>query len=263
MERTLFDWQHDYRATPSEYPIGDNNRPATYDQFITLRDTLIFSNKQYNDKAGRSLIIWTKLDWTPTDTIEIREPNSFRQSFQPTWATDTITPDVQWKYISAVPQDIRTQYSTFTNLCCMIQKDGRYRIVHKEEVLPTSSTKKVCCYVDIYRNNGNWYEILLKWWVAVFDRQAEVNKTVSGTVTTSEDSWTCSVTLTLNLWEIFQKMTAFWFIERDLKKWDILVLRMKDQWHNTTTWEPQWNDLVIQADSNYRNVEYIDLAYNK
>ena len=75
MERLLEDWQHDYRATPWEYPISNNNSPATYDQFITLRDTLIFSNKYYADKAWRSLIIWTKLDWTPTDTIEIREPN--------------------------------------------------------------------------------------------------------------------------------------------------------------------------------------------
>jgi hypothetical protein len=62
MERLLEDGKHDYKATPGEYPISNNNSPATYDQFITLRDVLVFSNKYYADKAGRSLIIGTKLD---------------------------------------------------------------------------------------------------------------------------------------------------------------------------------------------------------
>jgi len=121
MERLLEDWQHEYRATPHEYPISDNDRPATYDQFITLRDTLVFSNKYYADKAGRSLIIGTKLDWTPTDTIEIREPNIVRIDFEP-WGT--VTPHPEWKYVS-------TWWHGW--ISCEINKKWRYRIQHKEQ----------------------------------------------------------------------------------------------------------------------------------
>ena len=37
----------------------------------------------------------------------------------------------------------------------MINKDGHYRIMHKEEILLSSSTDKVYCYVDIYRKDQN------------------------------------------------------------------------------------------------------------
>jgi hypothetical protein len=51
MDWILDDEGHNYRATPKTYPITENNSPATYDQFITLRDTFIMSNKYYADKA--------------------------------------------------------------------------------------------------------------------------------------------------------------------------------------------------------------------
>jgi hypothetical protein len=37
------DGQHDYLATPQEYPFSNNEPHSTYDQFIQLRDTLIFT----------------------------------------------------------------------------------------------------------------------------------------------------------------------------------------------------------------------------
>ena len=131
MERLLEDWQHEYRATPNEYPISNNDRPATYDQFITLRDTLVFSNKYYADKAGRSLIIWTKLDWTPTDTIEIREPNMVRLDFE---SSGSVSPYPAWQYVT-------TWWHTW--ISCEIVKKGRYRIQHKEQFnnLPSSITR--------------------------------------------------------------------------------------------------------------------------
>lgn len=135
MERTLFDWQHEYKATPNEYPIWMNDRPATYDQFMTLRDTLIFSNKYYADKAGRSLIIWTKLDWTPTDTIEIREPNLIRVDFEP---SGTIRPTPEWQYVIAW---------NHWGISCEIVKKGRYRIQHKEQFNDIPSTvTRIHCY---------------------------------------------------------------------------------------------------------------------
>lgn len=53
---------YNYDLTEKQYPISENNTVSTYNQFIQLRDTLVFSNKYYADKAGRSLIIGTKLD---------------------------------------------------------------------------------------------------------------------------------------------------------------------------------------------------------
>lgn len=142
MERTLFDWQHEYLATPNEYPIQDNDRPATYDQFITLRDTLINSNKYYADKAGRSLIIWTKLDGTPTDTIEIWEPNLVRIDFQP-WGL--IVPTHQWQYVTTW---------WHWGISCEIQKKWRYKIQHKEQFNNISSDiTRIHCYVVEHKNN--------------------------------------------------------------------------------------------------------------
>lgn len=260
MQRTQQDWQHEYLATPMEYPISANENHSTYDQFIQLRDTLIFSGKYYNDKAGKRLIVGDKWDWTTSNTIEVWENNIFRQGFQPTWRTDENTPWILGKYITSpdgtVPPELLSQ---IWPLCCQIQKDGHYRIVHKEEVLLTATTEKVFCYVDIYRKNAqNVWEIPYKWWIAVFDWQWAW--TLTGTTSWTDPNGSCSVPF--KLWQLIQKMTAFGYMERDLKKWDVLVLRMKDWPHNPTTWEPTGNDLTIQNDSNYWSIEYLDLPYN-
>lgn len=239
MERTLFDWQHDYRATPSEYPIEDNNRPATYDQFITLRDTLIFSNKYYADKAGRSLIIGTKLDWTPTDTIEIREPNLARMSFEP-WYEDHpddenyIKNESKWTYV--------TSGSDMTNnpLSCTINKDGRYKIAHKEQFIQMDSDiTRVLSYVM----QNQRHEEVVNWDVVV--SYTQIPRAVF------DWEW--------DEWWFFKRMTTWWYVECDLKKWDWLELIMLDQdWNHidSSTWK-------LQAISNRWCVEYIDLAYNK
>lgn len=258
---------YNYDLLPKGYEITENDVVSTYNQFIQLRDTFIFSKKKYPGKAGKRLIVWDKWDWTDTGTIEVRENNYFRQNFQPTWISGDVEtkvlPEPSGGYITSVPDSLKAQYPTFGNLCCMIQKDWHYRIVHKEEVLPLATTKKVYCYVDIYRKNAqDTYEILYKWWVAVFDWQWEVSKTFSGTCTTDEGSGTATITATFTLGELFQKVTAFGYQERDLKKWDVLVLRMKDARHDLNTWEPLGNDLIIQNDSNYRSIDYLDLPYN-
>lgn len=243
MERTQYDWQHQYLVTPPEYPISANENHSTYDQFIQLRDTLIFTWKYYNDKASRKLCVGDKGDGTTTNTIEVWLPNYFRQWIQPDWATWWFTTNILWTYITAVPADIKAQDNRFWELSCMIQKDGHYRIMHKEEILLSTNTDKVYCYVDIYRKDGQWnYQIQYKWWVAVYDW---------------EWRW-----WDYKLWELFKKMTALWEQERDLLKWDILVLRMKDATYNPSTWEPTGNNLTIQNDSNYWSIEYLDLPYN-
>lgn len=254
MERTQYDWQHQYLVTPPEYPISANENHSTYDQFIQLRDTLIFTWKYYNDKASRKLCVGDKGDGTTTNTIEVWLPNYFRQWIQPWWATDVskVTTGVLGKYISPLEATLQT---TYWPLSCMINKDWHYRIMHKEEILLNDSTNKVFCYVDVYRKNAqDQYEIAYKWWVAVYDWEWNTSLTTSWT----DPNWTVAITLG----KLFKKMTAIWEQERDLKKWDILVLRMKDWPHDPSTWEPTGNDLTIQNDSNYWSIEYLDLPYN-
>lgn len=233
MERNLQDWQHDYRATPSDYPIQDNNRPATYDQFITLRDTLIFSNKYYADKAWRSLIIWTKLDWTPTDTIEIREPNISKMAFEPWFESDPtnkIVDETQWKYVTS--GNNTAQPSAL--LSCTIQKDWRYRITHKEQFvnLDSSSITRIHTYVN------QW----IKHTIDNFVYWDQVPRAVY------DFEWSTA-------WEMV-RVPAYWFIECDLHKSDVLVLEMKDQNDDPIS------SSYLQTNSNWWSVEYIDLAYN-
>lgn len=42
---------HNYDLVPEEYEISKNRSTNTYDQFIMLRDTLVFSKKTYSGKA--------------------------------------------------------------------------------------------------------------------------------------------------------------------------------------------------------------------
>lgn len=248
MERTQQDWQHEYLAIPNEYPIGANQSHSTYDQFIQLRDTLIFTGKYYNDKPSRKLCVGIKWDWTTTNTIEVWMPHYFRQWIQPWGATDAskvttnYLPEPSWDLVGPVPQQLMSDLSLWP-LCCMINRDGHYRVVHKEEIMLSSSTDKVYCYVDVYRKNAqDQYEIAYKWWIAVFD-------------------WESRSGADYVLWDLLTKMTAFGYQERDLLKWDILALRMKDE-DTDASWNPQGNDLTLQADSNFRSIEYLDLPYN-
>lgn len=279
MERKQYDWQHDYLATPWEYPISANENHSTYDQFIQLRDTLIFTWKYYNDKASRKLCVGDKGDWTTTNTIEVWLPNYFVQRFEPDWATNpaSITPEVPniWNYVTPIPTSVSSEIdqsllAEIWPLCCYINKAWHYRLIHKEEVKLETSQNKACCYIDVYRKNDQWiYEIKYKWWVAVFDwewgredNSTHFKKAFSWTTSWTDPNGSCSVTVTLTLWDIIQKMTAFWYMERDLMTWDILALRMKDKWAEDGTWKPQWNNLTLQQWSNYWSIEYLDLPYN-
>lgn len=231
MERTQYDWQHEYLLTPWEYPIKANETHSTYDQFIQLRDTLVFSGKYYNSKAWLRLVIGDT-----EETVEVMERQFYRKNIfpdqDPLILSNTIT-EPTWELAPL-----------FWPYKCIINKDGRYRIIHKEEIRLSSSTDKVYCYVDLYRKDENdQYKIAIKWGICVFDWEWA--------------GWDYT------LWDLFKKMTAYWYLETDLKKGDILVLRMKDQTYNASTREPQGNDLTLQNDSNYFSVEYIDLPYNK
>lgn len=188
MDRIQTEIEYDYRLEPKPFPISANDPKATYDQFITLRDTLVMSNKYYGDKAGRSLIIGTKLDGTPTDTIEIWEPNIMSMTFEPGGTTNS--DGSTWQYVE-------TWWHTGTNpISCEIIKTGRYRIQHKEQ-FNNLTTTRVHSYVIWHRASWGTQDI------AVFDWE-----------------WNTP-------WEI-KRLTAFWYREVNLDNWDWLELKVED-----------------------------------
>lgn len=189
MDRKLEQWEYGYRATPIEYPISDNMRSATYDQFMTLRDTMVYSNKFYWNNPWRSLIVWMKLDGNPTNTIEIREPNIFMQSFEP---TGVIEWDPLGKYISS------WAHAGLNPISCEIQMDGRYVLQHKEQFnsIPSSITR-----INSFIVQHTWSEEIRR---AVFDWEWDTP------------------------WEII-RLTSFGYVECNLKKWDWLERKMLDQ----------------------------------
>ena len=272
MERTQYDWQHDYLATPWEYPISNNEAHSTYDQFIQLRDTLIFSGKYYNDKAWAKLIVWEQCE-----TIEVQYKNRAKMSFQPDYRTNperqvnpwdnssptaAMTLQEEWGYVtwlwgfnlSQEDQDI-AQLPQFANDAMMafkINKDWHYVMFHKEEILLQPDSKKVYCFLDWYKYTWDPTSPYPQTWtpIAVFDWEWEFSKTFS--VSTSE--WSGSCTVSFKLWDIMQKMTAFGYNERNLNKKDVLVLKCID---NEKDQNP--NELVYQTYSNFVQINYTDL----
>ena len=272
MERTQYDWQHDYLATPWEYPISNNEAHSTYDQFIQLRDTLIFSGKYYNDKAWAKLIVWEQCE-----TIEVQYKNRAKMSFQPDYRTNperqvnpwdnssstaAMTLQEEWGYVtwlwslnlSQEDQDI-AQLPQFANDAMMafkINKDWHYVMFHKEEILLQPDSKKVYCFLDWYKYTWDPTSPYPQTWtpIAVFDWEWEFSKTFS--VSTSE--WSGSCTVSFKLWDIMQKMTAFGYNERNLNKKDVLVLKCID---NEKDQNP--NELVYQTHSNFVQINYTDL----
>ena len=255
MARIQNDWQHEYLLSPTEYPLSNNEAHSTYDQFIQLRDTLIFSNKYYNDKAGLKLIVWYKEDWSTTNTVEIATREYFRQWFEPWYEVVPLDPTkIKTKQLG---KNVTLWYDQITNwLICTINRDGHYRLSHKEQFYQLDSTiSKIHCYVAHHHKtiDEHWQEV---WQViprAVFDW--EWSWTLTWTTAWTDPSWTCSVTFTLG--QLFQKITAFWYIEADLNKWDYLQLVLEKQW-----WEAINTTQYMQPNSNWWCVEYIDLPYN-
>lgn len=244
---------YNYDLIPTEQDGSITYTPWVYDQFISLRDTLVYSWKKYNGKAWAKLCVWEK-----EETVEVILHNLFQQNFE---AVDDLAASLIqfWPYVKRDSEIA----SLYWPMSCIIQKDGRYKIIHKEEVLPVAWSKKVYCYVDIYRKNDQWvYELPYKWWVAVFDWQWEFAKTFSWSTSWTDPNGSCSVNVSFKMWDIFQKVTAFGYMERNLLKWDILVLRAKDAEADPSTWEPQWNDLAFQPSSNYWSIEYLNLPIN-
>jgi hypothetical protein len=279
MERTQYDWQHDYIATPQEFNISANEAHSTYDQFIQLRDTLIFSGKYYNDKRWAKLIVGDTCE-----TIEVEYKNWMKMSFEPDYRTNperqvnpwdsgsptaSMTLQEEWGYVTwlgnptlSTEDQATAQLPQFVNDAMMafkINKDWHYLMFHKEEILLQPWSKKVYCFLDYYKYEKNSATPLnpypLTWIpIAVFDWQWEFSKAFSGTTSWTDPNGSCNVTVSFNLWDIIQKMTAFGYNERNLNKNDVLVLRCID---NERDQNP--NELVYAPYSNFVQINYTDL----
>lgn len=271
MERTQYDWQHDYIATPQEFNISANEAHSTYDQFIQLRDTLIFSGKYYNDKRWAKLIVGDTCE-----TIEVQYKNWMKMSFEPDYRTNperqvnpwdnssptaAMTLQEEWGYVtwlwnptlSTEDQAIAQRFWNDAIVAFKINKDWHYVMFHKEEILLQPTNKKVYCFLEYFKYNKDTPQTPYpQSWIpiAVFDWEWEVSKTFS--VSTSE--WSGSCTVSFKLWELIQKMTAFGYNERNLNKNDVLVLRCID---NERDANPQ--ELVYQTYSNFVQINYTDL----
>lgn len=275
MERTQYDGQHDYLVTPTEYPVGANENHSTYDQFIQLRDTLIFSGKYYNDKAWAKLIVWEQCE-----TIEVEYKNWMKMSFEPDYRTNperqvnpwdnssptaSMTLQEEWGYVtwlwnptlSTEDQAIAQRFWNDAMMAFKINKDWHYVMFHKEEILLQPTNKKVYCFLEYFKYNkdtpNNPYP---QSWIpiAVFDWQGEVTKTFTWNTSWTDPNGSCSVAVSFTLWELIQKMTAFGYNERNLNKNDVLVLRCIDNERDANP-----NELVYAPYSNFIQINYTDL----
>lgn len=229
MKRDQQDLWHEYLATPPEYSISSNEAHSTYDQFIQLRDTLIQCNKYYADKAWRSLIIWATADWKTTNTIEIFEPNYLIQTFQPWYEDDLTLIDTLhwWNHIEPI--------QTIDNrLCWEIIRTWRYRLQHKEQFvkLNVAGITRVRSYI-LHHYKINNHTVRTTTERAVFDWERDAVGTI-------------------------KRLTAYWYVEVDMEKWDWVEFCMVDQNNNHID-----STNYTQNDSEWRSIEYLDLPYKK
>lgn len=233
--------------------------------FLDIWDTLLEDKKTLHDRRWAHLVVWKA-----SKSIELEYANKFKLSFEPNYMSDVenlVKWDIESPYVSWIKDnpDYAQYYTAFWPLACMIEEDGRYEILHKEEIQLQPDTDTVCCYVDLYRKDVNdTYQIFNKWWYAVSWWKWAFEKTFSWTTSGTDPNGSCSVEVSFKLWDILQKMPTWWYVEMDLLKWDILVLRMRDKNPDTSwTWEPLWNELTLEPYSNFISVKHVGYTFSE
>lgn len=251
---------HNYDLISKEYPMSDNRVTNTYDQFIMLRDTLVYSKKYYQGKGWARLIVGEK-----EETVEVEYVNKRWQKMNPGWKDHPDT-DLQQQVVGPyVSQDGISDLAQFGILTCRIQQDWYYRVRHKEEIIDIpADAKKIRAYVELYEPDQDWnipvdpdtQELLPGKPIAVFDR--ECDKTLTGSTSDTEPNGSCSIGITIG--KLFDKMTSFGIIERNLKRGDILSLRLLYERKQNDPTVHEYHDLTLQGDrSNRWSVEYLSL----
>lgn len=286
------EWQHEYLVSPSAYDPTTDRLESTYDQFIQLRDTLIYSGKKYKGKAGCKLIVGTK-----EETVEVMWKNGLKLNFQHNIDQNTTSVQHAWPYVEYTPlewdftqwgflathgYDLQKWYQNFWVLSCRILEDWNYRIEYKIQVWRSDApipawTTKIYAFVIRYKYNPNsplspWNvsqapakdvdpdnQTADRFHVAVRDLEQKAwgaSKTFSGSTSWTDPNGSCSVTVTFTLWDLYKKITAVWFNETDLNKNDVLAFHVVDQNLNSL-------DSYLQDNSNFFSVKYSDFTlYN-
>lgn len=263
------EWQHEYLVSPSAYDPTTERLESTYDQFIQLRDTLIYSGKKYKWKAWCKLIVWEK-----EETVEIMWKNWLKLNFQHNIDQNTTSVQHAWPYVEYTPlewdftqwgflathgYDLQKWYQNFWVLSCRILEAWNYRIEYKIQVWSNETpipswTTKIYAFVIRYKYLN---DLLVPWEISVApakdvdpDNQT-ANRIHIAVRDLEQPSWADP-----ELADLFKKITAVWFNETDLDKNDVLAFHVVDQDLNSL-------DPYLQDNSNFFSVKYSDFTlYN-
>lgn len=278
--------QHQYLVSPTGLDPTTERLESTYDQFLQLRDTLIYSEKKYKGKAWSKLIVWEK-----EETVEILWKNGFKLSFEPNIAPETTSINYhEWPYVEYTPTewdfstgkflqthgyDYAKWVQNFWLISCRILKGGNFRIEYKVQVwsgatpIPAGTTK-IYAFVIRYKflndNTTPWdigtndtdpdTQNANRFHIAVWDLQQPAwwaSKTFTGSTSWTDPNGSCSVNVTFTLADLYTKITAVWFNEANLDANDVLAFHVVDQNFNSL-------DPYIQANSNFFSVKYNDFT---
>ena len=240
MQRNKILDRYRFNVTPNDGITPESEwLHSTYDQFIQLRDTLLFSWKQYSGKAGCTLVVWEK-----EETIEVQWKNRFHLWFEPGFDNfqpyqEGLTLNREGPYVTWLADSSKDAwyFARFGVLAVRINEAWHYQLNHREQVIPRNDTTEVNGYIyqyikkpdGTYYNNPGDEQYRIK--RAVFQRA------IDPTVTTT--------------------LTCQGYLELNLNKDDILVLQCEDQ--NGVTF---LNNSDIQENSNYMQVKYLSQTLN-
>lgn len=216
---------YDYDLVAEKYDISANRSNNTYDQFIMLRDTLVYTKKTYSWKAGSVLVIWDN-----EDTVEVIIRNRWIQKLNPDRETDpdAIQSVLQGPYIIKEWID----ESVYGPASCKVTKSGYYKLTHKEELVNIpAGTTRVQWYIERLPMNSQWGNALPG----------------TGTKLAAYDM----ISNQMNIDEMYTEMTVQWMVDTNLEEWDILMFHIVDQ---------NGDSLPLQTyRSNRWTVDYINL----
>lgn len=220
---------YNYDLIPKQFDINQPKLSNIYDQFMQLRDTLVYSKKTYSWKAGSVLVIGDT-----EETVEVITRNRFIQKLNPDRETDpnAIQTILQGPYVTQKGIDT----STYWYASCKITKSGYYKVTHKIEIvnIPTG-TSRIYVYVErLPMNAQGWYGAPGTGTpIAVYDDE-------SGTYTFDE---------------MYTKKITIGTVDTNLEEWDLLRLVVEDQ---------NGDPLPLQSyRSNRWTVDYINLPLNE
>ena len=218
---------HNYDLAEQTYPIENNRTTNTYDQFIMLRDTLVYSKKYYKGKAGSVLVIGDT-----EETVEVIVRNRFIQKLNPNRQTDwnDIQTILQGPYVTRDGID----RSVYGPASCKITKAGYYKLTHKAQLINIpAGTTRLHAYIErLPMNSTGWYD-------------------QPGTGIKLAEYDDVSNTYTFD--ELYDKKTIIGIVYANLEEWDLLRYVIIDQngdplplqWYRSNRWTVDYDNLPL------------------